>query len=252
MTPFNTKLYRVRAAVLSTLPAVALACSFQNFDDLQEGTNTEASGGSDDEDNESGGSSSSGGSGKGGSKSTGGQSGSGGDTADGGMGGEGGTDMGLGGAPPEVPALANASFETGNTAYWQVQPASALGSRHVFVQAPTGTVLAPDGTYELAFWHPEDTYQVTISQEIKGLPEGTYTLSAQVSRGTHIEVFLFARGCADEDPEPAEVSITDANSFTSFYLRGIEVDSDTCEVGLTVDAGPNDWMNVDLFELTRE
>lgn len=229
----NARLLRPLRRVVACAAALAGlgACSFQDFGSLQDGD---------------------GGSGNAtGGDSSGGTSGTGGTSGDGGQGpGTGGAGGGMGGALDS--AIVNGSFETGNTMDWDVVPSTALADRHIYVQAPTGSVPTPDGVYELAFWHGTDSYQVTISQTVEGLEDGTYTLAGFFSRGAGLQATLFARNCSGEDPDPLEIPATDPNSFTLFRLMGIEVSGGTCEVGVSVDAGPNHWMNVDLLTLTKE
>ncbi len=231
------------------------ACSFQNFDELQEGGGDgdgsdgtfgdgDGSGGTFGDGDGDGDSKSTGGSA---SRSSGGQTGAGaegGGTGEGGMGGENDTE------PTNL--LGNPSFEMGSTAGWTVTPASALTNRHVFVQFPTGTVKAPDGYQELAFWHGSDSFEIEISQKLENLETGTYNLSAFFTRGPGLTATLFAKSCSSQDPDPLEVPVTDANSFTKFTLREIEVTSDTCVVGITVSAAPTEWMNVDGFSFEKE
>ncbi len=157
---------------------------------------------------------------------------------------------GMGGMPQSF--IANGSFETGNTMGWDVVPSSALDKRYAYVQTATGAVRPPDGVYELAFWHDTDSYQVTVSQVVEDLEDGSYTLAGFFSRGANMTATLFARNCSANDPEPRDIPMTDANSFTLFRLTEIEVSGGRCEVGVMVDAGAGDWMNVDMLTLTKE
>lgn len=240
----NPLVHRPRRRLLVWAAALAgvYACSFQDFSSLQDGGGSSGGG-------TSGGGDGSGGAG--GAASTGGSPDTGG-AASGGVGpGSGGGGLGgMGGVP--VSFIENGSFETGNTSSWDVVPSSALQNRHVYVQTPTGTVPAPDGVYELAFWHDTDSYQVTISQVVEDLEDGTYTLAGFFSRGANMTATLFARNCSDKDPEPRDIPMTDPNSFTLFRLTDIEVSGGRCEVGVMVDAGPGDWMNMDMLTLTKE
>ena len=222
------------------------ACSFQDFSSLDGGDDSGTGDGDGDGDGDTG-------SGGRTNTSSGGRSGNEGGESSGGQGetGDGDGDMGgMGGAPE--PELLNPSFETGSTLNWEVSPSSAIASRHVYVQFPTGEVPAPDGNYELAFWHATDSYDLVVSQKLTGLSDGTYTFSGYFSRGANLLVTMFAKNCSAKDPTPKEIPSTDPSSFTRFSLTGIEVKGGSCEVGITVEGGPNDWMNADLFALTRE
>ncbi|HEX6765600.1 MAG TPA: hypothetical protein VF103_08990, partial [Polyangiaceae bacterium] len=252
--------------------ALAAACSLQNFDYLQVpeegplgGSSGSATGGnsgnSGNSGSESGGTSGTTTGGKGGSNPTGGTSGSGGlggtagAAGDTGEGGEatGGSSTGGTGGTGAVGELVNPSFETNNTNGWTVSPAQALSSRWVYTQAPTGTVAAPDGAYELATWHNMTAYQVELSQRVTGLEDGTYTFSGYFSWGLMInEIYLFARNCSDTDPDPMPVPATPSDSFIQVSLTGINVVGGSCEVGLYVDGSINAWMNADKFALEPE
>jgi hypothetical protein len=149
--------------------------------------------------------------------------------------------------------LENGSFETGTTGGWTVVPVSAIADRHIYVEPPTGLVAAPDGVYQLASWHGTETYEVTISQQVDGLEDGTYTLQGYFMRGAGISVEMFARNCSTEDPTPVVIPATSTSSFTPFTLSGIEVVGGSCEVGLNVaTTAPGQFMNADVITLTKE
>ena len=250
MTPHQLRARSIRSLTVVSAAWIA-ACSFQDFGSLQDGLSDD-SGGSGGSRSSGGAKNSDGGTSSGGGSSGGNQGGTGGDATGGESSGDGGSMGGMGGAEPNPVVVLNASFESANLTGWDVDPPDAVGYRYVYVQSPTGNVPAPDGNYELAFWHDTDTYELTVSQTLTDVPRGTYELTGYFTRGANMVVTMFARGCSDEDPEPKEVPQTDPNSFTLYTLRGIEVDRDSCEVGITVSAGPNDWMNVDLLAFTKE
>lgn len=247
MKRMTSRTQGVRFIVLAVGGSMAwlAACSFQDFSSLDGGGDGSGDGDGDGDSGSGGrtGTSSGGRSSSDGGASSGGKSEAG--DGDGDMGG-----MGMGGAPE--PELLNPSFETGSTLNWEVSPASAISSRHVYVQFPTGEVPAPDGNYELAFWHATDSYDVIVSQKLTGLSDGTYTFSGYFSRGANLFVTMFAKNCSAKDPPPKEIPTTEPTSFTRFSLTDIEVKGGSCEVGITVEGGPNDWLNADLFALTRE
>jgi hypothetical protein len=261
----------------------AAACSFQDFGYLQEpadetgGTNSGGASGVSGTSGTSGTSGSSSESGASGTSATGGRGGSsatGGDGGDGEMGGEAGSGpaggasgsgsggagmggmmggMGGSGGMGAVGQLLNPSFESFNTMGWTVEPASALTNRYIFVQAPTGTVPAPDGAYELATWHQTDGFQVEIHQTVLGLEDGTYTFQGWFSRGDGFnDIYMFARECGGTDPEPLPIPLTDPSSFELVALTGIEVVGGSCKVGIYVDSNLGNWMNADKFSLQPE
>lgn len=251
------------------------SCSFQNFDYLEEAAG-------------SGGSSRGGAGGVAATAGSGGQQAGSSSAAEGGMepvhagssggpseGGKGGTEsepvLGGGGGGDEggaagaagegtgnagtgaVGQLVNPSFETSNTLGWTVEPTEALTKRHAFVQLPQGTATAPDGAYQFSTWHMTDTFTVEIHQTITGLEDGTYTFKGYFSRGDGFNaVSIFARNCGETDPEPVPVPLTDPSQWLSVELTGIEVVGGSCDVGLTIDSNPANWLNADLFSFERE
>ncbi|HYP87298.1 MAG TPA: hypothetical protein VEQ59_04080, partial [Polyangiaceae bacterium] len=205
-----------------------------------------------------------------GGSETGGKSGSGGSSA--GKGGSGGSEVadsaGAGGVPTDggaggdsgnnggtgaVGELVNPSFETANTLGWTVEPSEALTKRHAFVQLPQGTATVPDGGYEFSTWHMTDTFTVELFQTVTGLEDGTYTFQGYFSRGDGFNsVALFARNCGGDDPEPVVVPLTDPAQWLNVELTGIEVTGGSCEVGLSIDSNPTNWLNADDFTLVKE
>ncbi len=268
------RVQRSRLLLSGVVAGIALlaSCSFQDFDVLQDGGALGASGGfagdtgSGGKDTSSAGSNSggsnsggshaggsnSGGSNSGGSNSGGSHTGgTGSSSAVGGMGGMGG-EPSTPGSLLSSSVLENGSFE-GSMDGWTVVPASAISARHIYVEAPTGTVAAPDGVYQLASWHGTDKYEVTLSQQVDGLEDGTYTLQGYFMRGPGMSVQMFARNCSPEDPAPVVIPATATSAFTPFTLSGVEVVGGSCEVGLEVsNAAPGQWMNADVITLTKE
>jgi len=168
-------------------------------------------------------------------------------------GGAGGTDPGNNGGTGATGELVNPSFETTNTLGWTVEPTEALTKRHAFVQLPQGTATVPDGGYEFSTWHMTDTFAVSLSQTVTGLEDGTYTFQGYFSRGDGFtSVTLFARNCGGDDPEPIPVPLTDPSQWLNVELTGIEVSGGSCEVGLSIESNPNNWLNADDFSLVKD
>lgn len=276
--------------------AIALyACSFQNFDYLNEGTGgkVNASGGAAGTKGGSGGMpAGSGGvtvASRGGAEATGGEGGEfgsggvavvgsggvsalGGSTAKGGAStvagagatagtssGSGGTTAAGGGAQGgstarggaasggmSNPTLVNPSFESSLTG-WTIDPPDAgpSGKRYVYTQAPTDSSKPPNGSQELATWHDKDSYQVTVSQTLRGLKDGIYTFQGYFSSDRSGGTFIFARNCGGADRE-VQVPTTSWTWFT-FGIKDIHVSGGSCEVGIRVIGAPNDYLNADMF-----
>jgi hypothetical protein len=242
--------------------ALAIGCSFQEFDYLQDGGTISSQGGTASAGSGAtqGGTKPDGQSGAGapggaGTAPTAGKGGKGGEPTQlpeggttgeagaGGVGGAGGADgTGATGATGE---LLNPSFETLNTVGWTVEPAGT----YAFVQLPQGTDKNPDGAYEFSTWHDTATFTVELYQNIKGLEDGKYTLKAYISSGPN-NVSLFARKCGGAvEPDPVVVP---TQTWTPVEVKGIEVVGGSCEVGLHVESTARQWMNADLFTFEKD
>ena len=261
------------------------SCSFQKFDYLQDGgganagsssggkggaaTNNGGGGGSQQAGSDSagaagqpesgrggGGSGNSGAAGKGGNVNGGrggsevvNDAGAGDQTSAGGAAGDTGNNGGTG----AVGQLVNPSFETSNTLGWTVEPTEALTKRHAFVQLPQGTATVPDGAYEFSTWHMTDAVTGEIYQTVTGLEDGTYTFKGYFSRGDGFNsVSMFARNCGGTDPEPVPVPLTDPSQWLNVEVTGIEVTGGSCDVGLSIDSNPANWLNADQFTFAKE
>jgi hypothetical protein len=239
--------------------ALAIGCSFQEFDYLQDGGTISSPGGAASGGSHAtqGGTKPNGGSGAGepsgaGTATTAGKGGQptqhpeAGDTGNpdvGGAGGAGGAD-GTGGTGA-TGELVNPSFETFNTVGWTVEPAGS----YAFVQLPQGTDKNPHGAYEFSTWSETKAYAVELYQKIKGLEDGTYTFQAYIASGQN-KVSMFARHCGGAtDPEPVVVPI---QAWTPVQVKDIEVVGGSCEVGLHIESQPKEWMNADLFTFEKD
>lgn len=268
------------ASHLQTALLLVAGCSFQTFDYLEDGAGGSSSstagrnGAGSGTSNDSG----SGGSQSGGSDTTpqggepdpggGGKStSSAGQPSKGGKGGETVADAGEGNAPQAgaggaagsstggtkpTGELVNPSFETGTTTGWQVDPADALAAKHAFVQWAQGGGTVPDGKNEFGIWNAKDTYTVDLHQTIEGLEDGTYTFKGYFNRGALTAAWIFARECGGTDPEPMPVPLTEPAQWLAVSLPGIEVVGGTCQVGLHVEAEPENWLNADLFSFEKD
>lgn len=250
------------AAWLCTGGAALAGCSLQQFDYLQEGGASAGMGGAEaGSGNGSGGTKPIGDGGDGGvstpgvaGTTSGGKAGAGsspgGNAGEAGAGGAGPTTGG--GGTGAVGELVNPSFETASVAGWTVQPASALTKKYIFVQWPVGSATVPDGNYELSTWHETEAYALEIFQTIKGLEDGTYSFKGYFTHGPNFnEISMFARNCGGEDPEPVPIVLASPSAWEAFAFEGIQVTGGSCEIGLTIDAQPNSWLNADEFSFER-
>lgn len=253
-------------------------CSFQNFDYLEQpsgsggssgnaagstasngGSKTQQGGteneGGNDEPSQAGSAGTPSGAGTGGSGSGGTDvADNGGAPAEGGAGGSAGDGDGTGntGNTGAVGQLENPSFEK-STIGWTVDPSDALTKRYAFVQVAQGSATVPDGAYQFSTWHMTDAFAVDLHQTITGLEDGVYTFQGYFARGDGFNsVTIWARDCGGTDPAPVQVPLTDASQWLNVEVTGIEVIGGSCEVGLSIDSNPTNWLNADFFSFEKE
>jgi hypothetical protein len=239
--------------------ALAIGCSFQEFEYLQDGGTISTAGGTASagtgatqggtKPDGQGGAGAPGGAG---TATTAGKGGKGGEptehpeAGDAGNAGAGSATAGAGGADMTggTGELVNPSFETLDTRGWTVEPPT----KFAFVQPPQGSDKNPDGAYEFSTWSQNEAFTVELYQNIKGLDDGKYTLKVYVSSGPN-KVSLFARKCGGADPAPVMIP---TQSWTPVEVKGIEVVGGSCEVGLRVESQKTEWMNADLFTFEKD
>lgn len=179
------------------------------------------------------------------SGSTAGQGGTSGASGSGGNAGNAGNG-GSGGNPPLVGnLLVNPGFQSGLSG-WTIDPPTATGSRHVYTQAPNPM---NETTSSLATWHQTQEYSVFVSQTITGLEPGNYTFKGFVSTQRTQEAYLFARNYGGEE---IKLPIPTVSFEWQEYSIPIAVTGTSCEVGLFVHNGPEDWVNADEFSFEKD
>lgn len=254
---------------LTVVMAWGAACSFQDFDYLQnaaESTSIGSSGGSGGSTTGGGGSLSGSNGGSGGSTAT--NSGDSGTTGGGtggamssmtngnsigGMGGDDGspTTMGMAGAAGAFGGdniLTNPSFEEGWTG-WLVDP-EASRNNHVRVKWPQPGSVTPNGQSEeflLGSWHDADAYVLSVFQAVDDLEDGSYGLIGYFNWGGAVNsVRMFARNCGGDDVYQ-DVQPTADTQWREVIITDIQVAGGQCEVGLEIDSNPGGWLNADMF-----
>lgn len=107
---------------------------------------------------------------------------------------------------------------------------------------------------ELQQWRAT-AYQVSTWQTVSPLPNGTYTFSMDVMRGTGLTLhYLFARGCKAGQPNEEvtkDTTAATADAYTTITLANIEVTSGSCQVGVHVAAEAGGWANLDNAVFTK-
>jgi hypothetical protein len=97
----------------------------------------------------------------------------------------------------------------------------------------------------------QSAYTASETQNVTGLPAGTYTLKAWVkSSGGQNAAAVFAKdfGGAEQD-----ASIKDRqDAWTQITIANISVTTGNCTVGVQSDANAGDWVEADDFSLTKD
>jgi len=152
------------------------------------------------------------------------------------------------------------------TGAWSVGPQNnyvlnpSFEADRVSVAQPAGWVTAGAASANASGGHTGNwrwelastaAYQSSLTQSITGLPNGTYTLSAQVeSSGGQSVAQLFAKGFGGTEVDAAVDQATGAWSQVS--IPGIEVTNGTCQVGVQTTASASQWLRVDDFTLVKD
>jgi arabinogalactan endo-1,4-beta-galactosidase len=92
-------------------------------------------------------------------------------------------------------------------------------------------------------------YHVYTHQKITGLTNGFYTLTAWAQNsGDQKSCYLSAKTTAGERMTSIPVSA----GWKQIFIRGIEVTSGECTIGINSDANAGNWCKVDNFLLTKD
>ncbi len=291
MAPVRSRTSSRWYGALATAIVAGSACSLQDFEYLQAGADSTASGGvsaggtggggassvnsggSNDAGADTGGSSvggtdagggaptgeaGGGAAGAGGGSASGGTTQSGGETSVAGA-GEAGAEGNVGGAGSGG-ASQGGSGPTGSIvnpsfeesyAGWTFDPISVRGA-FAYVQWPPTGGATVDGAFELSTWSQATAFQVKVYQVISGLTDGKYTFKGYFNRGDgHVAAYIYAAGCGGEDRQE-NVPLTAPAQWLEVGIGGIDVVGGKCEVGFFVSSNPENWLNTDAFSFEKD
>lgn len=142
----------------------------------------------------------------------------------------------------------NPSFEsggsTGTPADWTKWTASGTTGTAVKTEAD-----ALDGNYKLTFWDTK-AYDASVYQQLNGLPNGTYKLSAWLKAGgTHITSEIYAKNGSTQVKQTIPGAAAD---WTKVTLDNVKVTDGKIEIGIYNKAQANAWLNVDHIKLQKK
>ena len=143
----------------------------------------------------------------------------------------------------------NYSFEDADCSMWLTEN---INDKTTQINRQEKAMDAVTGDYSLHFWGESGT-EFRVSQKIKDIPAGKYTLSASVQGGfsgsddsQNIYIFLDVNG--EEYTAPAEISSWCVWSSPKTEAVEIPEDADVT-VGIYVEAGAQSWGTIDDFLL---
>ena len=105
------------------------------------------------------------------------------------------------------------------------------------------------GAYKLTFWQ-DQSYEASVYQNVSGISQGTYTLSAYVMSGGGIDtnqLYIKNYGGAE-----LTALISKTEEWTKLTIKNIPITSGVCEIGLYSKASGNAWTNMDWVSLVKQ
>lgn len=107
-----------------------------------------------------------------------------------------------------------------------------------------------DGNYKLSFWN-ESAYGCSIYQNVTGLENGTYTLSAWVMTNANQTVNqLYVKNYGGEEMTQT-LPVSDLG-WNKVVIDNIQVTNGQCELGIYSIANGGDWCNIDNVMLRKK
>jgi hypothetical protein len=97
-------------------------------------------------------------------------------------------------------------------------------------------------------------YQIDLFQEITGIPNGRYTLTAYVQAGGTFNAggcSMFASKFGERVPQLSTPINTKSGSWPMYQIQNINVTNNRCTIGFWVDARAGAWINLDDVTMTR-
>jgi hypothetical protein len=144
--------------------------------------------------------------------------------------------------------VSNPDFNS-NYQGWTFVPALAAQNPVAFTQVPQGTgAYTPQGQpYELATYSA-NAFTVDMSQTITNLTDGEYRYGAWFNCGPNNQMYIYAKGCdADAGMLTANITQTTPTGWVEVVISPVTVVGHRCQVGMYIDAAATNWLNADRF-----
>lgn len=135
---------------------------------------------------------------------------------------------------------------TGTTAGNQIiDPEFASGTNgwQITTATPAAIYTQAGGNGTMLSFRSTGAYSGTVWQDVTGLPNGTYTMTAWVENGggqTTAQMFAWPTGGSN-----ATVNLPTASGWTEVQIANIQVTQGTAWVGFQISAGAGQWTNVE-------
>lgn len=148
--------------------------------------------------------------------------------------------------------LKNGSFEEADTSMWQATNHKATEQMHVEEKQSD----AKTGSRHFHFYSAaQDSVGFILTQEVQGLPAGTYTFEISIQGGDGGEQDIYSFAMVNGETVATQPSrITQYNSWDSPVIAGIQVrEGDLVTVGIQVAcSGPGAWGKIDDAKLNSQ
>ena len=133
--------------------------------------------------------------------------------------------------------IINPQFSNGSNG-WQITTSMPAA---IYAQAGgNGTMLS---------FNASTAYSGTVWQDVTGLPNGTYTMTAWLENGggqTTAQMFAYPTGGSN-----MTVNLPTASTWTEVQISNIQVTQGTAWVGLTINANAGEWTNIESVSFTQ-
>lgn len=152
----------------------------------------------------------------------------------------------------QINYVKNYSFESGDLSDWTL-----TGTSKDVGQVKDETGNAHSGKHAFNYWNGQD-FAYELTQTVKDLPNGSYTLKAYVSgekedpanNKVHSAFQLFAENSAG-DKKFADVETTGWNQWKQYVVENIQVTEGQLKIGFNVEATAGMWGWIDDIELIQ-
>jgi arabinogalactan endo-1,4-beta-galactosidase len=137
---------------------------------------------------------------------------------------------------------------TGNQ---MIDPQFANGTNgwQITTSTPAAIYTQAGGNGTMLSFYATSAYSGTVWEDVTGLPDGTYTMTAMVESGggqATAQMFAYPTGGSN-----MTVNLPTASTWTQVQIANIQVTAGTAYVGFTINASAGQWANVESVSFTE-